>query len=86
MDVEVKSQVFQCCNIWEDFVTADNTLTEAVSEFLSDNNIPFSEMETIDNGPSSVCASCCKCPAGMEVKFKVDEEDLQILLDLGFEQ
>lgn len=86
LNVEVKSQVFQCCNIWEDSVTADNTPEEAVSDFLNENNIAFTDFETIDNGLSSVCITCCQCPAGMEVRFKVNEEDLAVILALGFEQ
>ena len=86
LNVEVKSEVFQCCNIWEDFVTSDNSPEEAVSDFLNEQNISFTDLETIDNGLISLCVTCCQCPAGMEVKFKVNEEDLQSLLDLGFEQ
>lgn len=86
LDVEVKGEIFLCCNIWEDFVNTDNSHTEAVSDFLDDNNIAFSDIETINNGFEAVCVSCCLCPAGMEIKFKIDEEDLETVLSLGFEQ
>lgn len=86
VNVDVKGEVFSCCNIWEDFKTADNTTSEAVADFLTNSNISFSDLEIIDVGLAAVCVSCCQCPEGMEVQFTVDEEDLQAVLDLGFEQ
>ena len=86
LDVKVKGEIFQCCNLWEDFVTTDNTNQDAVSDFLSDNNIAFTDFQIIENGPTSVCATCCQCPDGKEVSFKVNEEDLAAVLALGFEE
>lgn len=86
LDVEVKGQVFQCCNIWEDFVSTDNIPAEAVADFLNDNDIPFTDINTVDNGFAAVCITCCQCPEGMEVKFKVSEEDLEAVLALKFEE
>lgn len=84
LNVEVKGEVFQCCNIWEDFVTVENTHEEAVSNFLTDNNIAFSDFQTINNGLIAICVTCCQCPEGKEVRFKVNEEDLATVLAFGF--
>ena len=86
LNVEVKAQVFQCCNIWEDLVTTDNTPEEAASDFLNNNNIAFTDLETINKGIDVVCVTCCQCPAGMELRFKVSEAGLAAVLALGFEE
>jgi hypothetical protein len=86
LSVEVKGQVFQCCNIWQDFVTTENTHEEAVTDFLDNNNIAFSNFQTINNGVIAICVTCCLCPEGKEVRFKVSEENLATVLALGFEE
>ena len=86
LSIAVKSQIFQCCNIWDSFATTDNNHEEAISDLLIENDISFTDFETIDIGMSAISVTCCQCPAGMEVKFKVNEEDLEAVLTLGFEE
>jgi len=84
---EVKSTVFQCCNIWEEFLDEDNNITEAVAELLDDKNISFADFKIIDiHTTAPVCELCCLCPTSTEVTFKVKKKDLEEILNLGFEQ
>jgi len=83
--IGVKSEVNYCCNLWGTTTTASDT-PQTLPDFLEENNIEFSNMEIINNGPQVICAFCCNCPAGKTVEFMVSEDDLQAVIDLGFER
>lgn len=83
LNITVKSEVFQCCNIWGDTTTAADT-PETLPAFLDEKNIEFTDIVIIDNELIVLCTMCCNCPAGKTVEFKVSSEDLEEVLDLGF--
>jgi len=85
LTVTVKSPVFQCCNIWGETATAYDVF-ETLPDFLEGENIEYSDLIVNNNGEGALCGICCKCPTEKIVEFKVSEEDLQTLLDLGFEE
>lgn len=83
-DISIHSDAVLCCNIWEDFKTIDNSHADAVSVFLTANNINFIDLSETNVGTNIDCDNCCLCPSGIEINFKINEADLEEMLAFGF--
>ena len=82
--VRIKSDIFQCCNIWGDFRAGPSTVEEAVKDFLIGEEITSTKITKGTGSPAAFCQTCCGCPTGEAIFIKINRVDLQRALDLGF--
>ena len=83
-NVNVKFDLFLCCNPWDDFPNDATTQEDLISDFLESEGVKNSNLAIVETGPHMMCISCCMCATGKTVFVEIKEMDLQKALDLGF--
>jgi len=84
---EVISPLYLCCNfydIWDCDEEEGDQMTR-IRCFFEKEDIEVYNLSIEDAGTEIVCVMCCKCPSNENLVLDVANEDLQSMLDLGFE-
>ena len=84
--VTIKSDIFQCCNIWDEASTDLSDVEEEVKVFLVDRGIVPIEVTRGEGTPFAFCTHCCKCPTGEALFIEINQTSLQSALGFGFEE
>ena len=84
--VTIKSDIFQCCNIWSETSTDESLAEKLARDFLIDIGIVPVKITRGEGTPLALCFICCQCPTGEALFIEIDRKDLESALSFGFEE